>query len=115
MKRLAWFPLIALLLSLSLPVKASICTYSVEPSISFYNNCATCEVIIDATYNDLIEATMELWRGTTKIDEWNDSDVGSLSMSETANVTRFKTYRLVVNYAVNGISKTPVEVSKYYG
>ena len=83
----------------------------VLPNISFANNRATCTVEIYAdNATDEIEAEMELWQGTTKIDSWNASGVWYLSMTETASVSSGKTYKLVVNYSINDVAKTPVTI-----
>ncbi|MBQ5642601.1 MAG: hypothetical protein IIV13_02445 [Bacteroidaceae bacterium] len=83
----------------------------VQPNITFANNNATCtlEIYADRS-NDRISATMELWQGTQKIDTWNTSDSGYLFMEETARVEANKTYKLVVNYSINGIAKNPMTI-----
>jgi hypothetical protein len=58
---------------------------------------------------------MELWRGNTMLNSWSTSGAESISMDETENVTRYHTYRLVINYKVNGVAQSPVEISRYYG
>lgn len=81
------------------------------PDVTFANNNATCTVEIYADRsNDRISATMELWQGNQRIDTWNDSDSGYLFMEETARVEANKTYKLVVNYSINGITKNPVTI-----
>lgn len=83
----------------------------VLPDVTFANNNATCTVEIYADRsNDQINATMELWQGTRRIDSWNDSDSGYLFMEETACVETNTTYKLVVNYSINGITKNPVTI-----
>lgn len=75
----------------------------VIPNVTFANNNATCtvEIYADRT-NDRISATMELWQGTREIDAWSTSDSGYLFMEEAAHVEANKTYKLVVNYSING-------------
>lgn len=83
----------------------------VLPNIIFANNNATCTVEIYADRSsDRIGATMELWQGTQRIDAWNDSDSGYLFMEESVHVDANKTYKLVVNYSINGVSKNPVTI-----
>lgn len=83
----------------------------VLPDVTFANNNATCTVEIYADKsNDRISATMELWQGTQRIDAWNTSDSGYLFMEETARVEANKTYKLVVNYSINGIAKNPMTI-----
>lgn len=83
----------------------------VLPDITFSNNKATCSVEIYADgASDQISATMELWQGSSKISSWSASDTWYLSMEKTASVEANKTYKLVVNYSINGVSKTPVTI-----
>ncbi len=49
------------------------------------------------------------------LNSWSTSGAESISMDETENVTRYHTYRLVINYKVNGVAQSPVEISRYYG
>lgn len=85
-------------------------------SLNFSNNIAACKCEISAdSSSDWISATMELWRGTTKLNSWSFSGAESISLDETQSVTRFHTYRLVINYTVNGIAQQSVETSRYYG
>ena len=91
-------------------------TCDVYPSLTFSNYVASCDVDIYAnSSSDAVSATMELWRGTTKLNSWSTSGTYHVSMQETENVTRFRTYRLVVNYKVNGVDQPTVEISQYYG
>ena len=110
---------VALLFTMMLAVPANaLLTRSTDVyvSLNFSNNIAACKCEISAdSSSDLISATMELWRGTTKLNSWSSSGTESVSMDETQNVTRFHTYRLVFNYTVNGIAQQSVESSRYYG
>ncbi len=85
-------------------------------SLNFSNNTAACKCEISAdSSNDWISATMELWRGNTLLNSWSSSGTDCISMDETENVVRYRTYRLVINYTVNGIAQQSVESSRYYG
>ena len=108
---------VLLALVLSIPTYAvSQRLVDVLPDITFANNNATCTVEIYADRsNDQISATMELWQGTQRIDIWNTSDSGYLFMEETARVDANKTYKLVVNYSINGVSKSPVTIYRTNG
>lgn len=87
----------------------------VDLSLSFSNGVATCivDICTDSTSNT-VSATMELWRGNTRLNSWSESGGDSISLEETENVTRYHTYRLVVYYKVNGITQPSVEISRYY-
>lgn len=85
-------------------------------SLNFSNNTAVCKCEISAdSSNDWISATMELWKGTTMVNSWSLSGQEYVSMEESEGVARYKTYRLLINYSINGIPKTPVEISRFYG
>ena len=103
---------VLLALILAIPAHAaSLRLVDVLPNISLANNNATCTVEIYADRsNDRISATMELWQGARRINIWNASDSGYLFMEKTARVETNKTYKLVVNYSVNGDSKKPVTI-----
>lgn len=103
---------VLLLLLLTIPAYAvSPRLVDVMPNISFANNNATCTVEIYADKSsDRISAVMELWQGNQKISSWSSSSTGYLSITKTARVTAKKTYKLVVDYSINGVSKTPVTI-----
>ena len=105
---------LAVLLALILAIPAYAASQrlvDVLPDVTFANTNATCTVEIYADRsNDRINATMELWQGTQRIGSWNDSDLGYLFMEETAIVEFNKTYRLVINYSINGVTKNPVTI-----
>ena len=108
--------LVILILGLVGSVYASVCTVSVTPQITFSNYTATCYGEVDSDYaTDVITVTMALWRGTTKIDEWSDSGTGDVVLNESTSVTRYRTYRLVIDYTINGVPKPTVSIEKYYG
>lgn len=91
---------------------ASSRSVSVNPRLEFNGTKATCVVVIGADRtSDKIVATMALWQGSTLIESWNSSGTGILKIDETATVSKNKTYKLVVNYSINGISHSPVSTS----
>lgn len=86
---------------------------SVIPDIEFNGTKATCMVFIQTERtSDKVVATMALWQGSTFIKSWNSSGTGMLKISETATVSKNKTYKLVVNYSINGTSYSPVSISR---
>ncbi len=111
------FLFVVSLLLFAVPINA-MQTRSTDVSftLGFSNYTANCTCEIDAdSSSDWISATMELWKGNTKLNSWSSSGMQSVSMDETENVTRYHTYRLVINYKVNGVEQSPVETSRYYG
>ena len=83
------------------------------PVLEFNGTQATCMVFIGADReSDKIVATMALWQGSTLVKSWNSSGSGWLEISKTATVSKNKTYKLVVNYSINGTSYSPVSTSR---
>lgn len=108
--------LVILILGCVSAVYASTLAVSVYPQITFSNNTATCCGEVDSDNpTDAITVTMALWRGTTKIDEWSDSGTGNVVLNESTSVTRYRTYRLVIDYTINGVPKPTVSIEKNYG
>ncbi len=102
---------------LAVPVNA-MKTRSIDAyyTLDFSNNTAICRCEISAdSSSDWISVTMELWKGNTLLNSWSSSGSDSVLMEKTENVTRYQTYRLVINYTVNGIAQSPGETSRYYG
>lgn len=85
----------------------------IAPDINFNGTEADCTVRITANKaTDRIVATMELWQGTTLIDSWNGNGQWTLKLNGTADVQKNKTYKLVVEYSINGAKQTPVTYSR---
>jgi len=88
----------------------------VTPDITFNGVQAECSVRITANNaSDKIEATMELWQGTTFIDSWNGSGQWTLKLKGTADVIKNETYTLIIDYTVNGIVQTQATFTKENG
>ena len=108
------FMLIMLSVFLMVPAHAmSVRAIRVAPSLSFNNTEATCSVLITPDWTtDKVSANMELWQGSTPIDDWSGDGSGVLKLEGTATVAKNKTYTLVVYYSVNGDEQTPVRVTR---
>jgi len=62
-------------------------------SLNFSNNMAACKCEISAdSSTDWISATVELWRGTTKLNSWSSSGAESVSVDETQRVSSSGTW-----------------------
>lgn len=114
MKRKLLSLFIIMTIVFTIPVcAASTRAYSVVPDITFSGTEADCTVRITAnSISDKVVGTMELWQGTTMIDSWNGSGIYTLKLNGTAKVNKNKTYTLKVEYSVNGVTQTPVKISK---
>lgn len=86
---------------------------SAQPSLSFSGTTAFCSVICSGkSDNDTISATLTLYQGTTYVDSWSDSGKGQVSISGSCKAVSGKSYKLVVNYSVNGVAKPSVYTTK---
>ena len=82
------------------------------PELIFNGNTATCTASCRASNSkDKIEATLTLYQGENYVNSWSDSGTYSVLISESCKVESGKTYRLVLEYSVNGESKKPVSIS----
>lgn len=110
-KCLVLLALMCILLMPAYAVPAKI--VSVFPNIKFNGTEATCTVQIVADKNsDTISATMELWQGNAMVDKWSNTGFSSLLLKEVTTVAKGKTYKLVVNYTINGVKRDPISISK---
>lgn len=102
---------------LAIPANAmSARTIDVYPDLEFDGTQATCTVsIMGERTTDKISATMALWQGSKLVDEWSASGSGILKIDETATVAKSKTYKLTVDYMINGVAQTPVSISRTNG
>ena len=102
--------LLAMLLSLS-AYAASPRVMTILPAISFDGTTANCRVSVSADRStDQISAVIHLWNGSTRIARWTDSGTGYLLFSNSATVSKGKTYELTVDVKINGVSKPQVSI-----
>lgn len=82
----------------------------VRPELYFNAATATCSVSCRAeNANDDVEATLTLYQGVRYVDSWSDSGTGRVFVSGSCAVESGKSYRLVLDYSINGtaqLSKT---------
>lgn len=79
----------------------------------YYNNFQIeyCRVSVSADRStDQISAVIQLWNGSTRIARWTDSGTGYLLFSNSATVSKGKTYELTVDVKINGVSKPQVSI-----
>lgn len=107
--------LIALVVvSLSISVQAAeLRTVSAKPMLSFNGTTAFCSVICRGdSSDDTIDVTLTLYQGLTYVDSWSDSGSGQVKLSGSCKAVSGKSYKLVVDYSVNGESKPSVSTTK---
>lgn len=83
------------------------------PSVSLSATGTTAKCTAKVTeYGKSIDATMELWQGSTLIASWNKTGTGIVNFSESETITRGLTYTLTVYGTANGVAFTPKSVTK---
>ena len=101
------FPLILALTASAFAAELRIARFT--PALSFSGTTASCSVSCRGnTSKDEIEATLTLYQGDTYVDSWSNSGTYRVSISETCKVVSGKSYRLVLDYSINGESRQPV-------
>lgn len=80
-------------------------------SLSFTGSTANCSMIVQDTGKN-IDATMELWQGSTKLITWNDSKKSLVNINETYGVTSGVSYTLKGYGTINGVSFNMTPVTK---
>lgn len=84
---------------------------TILPAISFDDTTANCRVSFSANHGtDRVEADIALWDGSTCIADWDASGTGYLLFSNSAQVTRGRTYELTVDVTINGVDYQRVSI-----
>ncbi len=112
MKKVAM--ILAILLVVCIPLRAHAATWSLRTisDLTFSGTTAKCSVnVVGDKMTDHFEVTMWLMDGTNCIASWHSSGDGYVTVSKTATVTPGRTYKLVVEVFVNGVTKDPVYVT----
>lgn len=106
---------VAVMLIFSCVVASAVTPYALRanPTLSFSGEVARCSVVCRSeNANDNIEATLTLYQGSRVIDSWSKSGRESVTISETCDVESGVTYRLAVEWSVNGVDQLTVGVTK---
>ena len=97
--------LFLLLLTLSAQA-AEVRVVRIKPELYFSDTTATCSVSCKAdNARDTVEATLTLYQGETYVDSWSNSGTGRVFISGSCDVESGKTYKLVVDYSINGVAQ----------
>ncbi len=59
-----------------------------------------------------IDATLELWQGSTLIASWNKTGTTIVTFSETETIVHGLTYTLTLSGTVNGVAFTPRSITR---
>lgn len=91
------------------PMKAPIA----KPTLAFNGTTATCTAYVRGnSATDTVAATVKLWTGSTCLRTWTARAKTSVKIEETATVSRGKTYKLTVDYTVNGVKQPQKSVTR---
>ena len=110
-KIVALIVVIALLLSFTVIGFAENKAVVTTLSLSLNGTTATCKMRVSDP-GKYINATMELWQGSTFITSWSASGYSVVSMSETYTITSGLTYTLKGYGTSGGVSFTAPDVTK---
>ena len=105
---------LAVIMVLLLPMTAHAASRSIGivPNLSFSGTTANCTVrVVADSFSHEIEATIKLWQGSTCVATWEEEGKGILSFSDTATVTKGKTYTLTVDAIVNDVAQPQASTS----
>ena len=59
-----------------------------------------------------IDATLELWQGSTLIESWNKTGSTIVAFSETETIVHGLTYTLTLSGTINGVPFTPRSITR---
>lgn len=111
MKKRTFALVVLLLLALAFPAQAvEVRAIQLKPDLYFDGTTAVCSVSCRSdNVRDKVEATLTLYQGDNYVDSWNNSGTGKVFISGSCEVESGKSYRLVLDYSINGtaqLSKT---------
>lgn len=109
MQRRVFALALPLLLILSVSAQAmEFRVIQVRPELYFDGTTAVCSVSCRAdNAGDDVEATLTLYQGEKYVDSWSDSGTGRVFVSGSCEVESGKSYKLVLDYSINGTAKLP--------
>jgi len=85
---------------------------SAKPSLSFDGTTAVCSALCKGNRtSDDIEVTLTIYQGRSYVDSWNDSGTGSVFLEGKCPATSGKSYKLTLEYSVNGKKMPSVSVT----
>ena len=82
------------------------------PLLSFSGTTANCSVTCRGdNATDRIYVTLSLYHGSALVDSWSASGTYRVPVSGSCGVERGETYRLVMNWSLNGVLQPTYETS----
>lgn len=86
---------------------------TVCPTMTFNGSTAICKVVIREN-GKLIQATLELWRGNTRVAAWAKSGTGFVTINGTYDCAPGIDYTLTVKGTINGVPIVCIPVTGSY-
>ena len=80
-------------------------------TLSFSGTTAQCDLTVTES-GKTIDATMELWQGSTKLATWNKSKKSTVSIDETYDVISGVSYTLKAYGTINGSSFNMTSITR---
>ena len=78
-----------------------------RPSLRFDGTTAVCSVVCRGeSSNDDLDVTLTLYQGRNEVCSWSDSGTGRVSVSGECQVVSGKSYKLMLEYSINGKTMT---------
>lgn len=112
MRKIAWFLVIVLIVSMPLTVSAAPRALGINPTLAFDGITAGCDVAVVSDHiSDYIQVTMMLKQGTKTLRTWYGDGYGYVYMCEYTRVLLGYTYELIIFVSVDGVACTPVSIN----
>lgn len=86
---------------------------SVKPELSFQGTTALCSALVRGnTTKDKVVATAKLWHGSICLGTWTKSGTSYVLVKGSAPVSKGKTYKLTVDYTINGVKQPQKAITR---
>lgn len=86
---------------------------SVKPELSFDGTTAVCSALVRGnTPKDKVVATAKLWHGSICLGTWTKSGTSYVLVKGSAPVSKGKTYKLTVDYTINGVKQPQKSITR---
>lgn len=83
------------------------------PNLNFSGTTASCSATVSGNKaTDTVNMTVKLWNGNTCLKTWTASGTRSVTLKKTATVSKGKTYKLTVDFTINGVKQNPQSTTK---
>lgn len=97
---------LSVLMAISIPVTVYAATpraVVVQPILQFNGMTAICAATITASQTDMVEAEINLWKGSVCLETWSESATCYITFKEYATVQSKGGYTLTVDVTINGV------------